>query len=253
MFEQSLIDRRSPKRPFALLVSTSLQILLLGVTLMVPLIFIDILPAARFSGLFVQPPLPAARAAEPATAPEAARPRVKARRSSDPVFRAPATIPKQVARVVDEIEVDPNLAQLALNLPGGAERSAGARLGVPGMDSLFSAPRPAPPPPPERPDAGRRTIPRIQQGGSVVEAKALSRPSPVYPELAKRARVQGDVVLQAVIGIDGRIQELRVISGHPLLAKAALEAVSHWLYRPTLLNGEPVEVATQITVSFRLR
>jgi protein TonB len=121
------------------------------------------------------------------------------------------------------------------------------------MDSLFSAPRPAPPPPPERPDAGRRTIPRIQQGGSVVEAKALSRPSPVYPELAKRARVQGDVVLQAVIGIDGRIQELRVISGHPLLAKAALEAVSHWLYRPTLLNGEPVEVATQITVSFRLR
>jgi protein TonB len=253
MFEQSMLDRRSAKRPLALALSLVLQISLLAIALVVPLVFIDALPAAQLSTLFVLPPLPVARAAAPAPAPEATTRRVKVRRVADNIFRAPSAIPKRVARIVEEIEIDPNLAQLAMNLPHGVGQRGGGRGGVPGLDGLFSAPPAAPPPPPAREENKTPTIQRIKRGGAVVEAMAVSRPGPVYPELAKRARVQGDVELNAVIGVDGSIKELRVASGHPLLVKAAVEAVSRWRYRPTTLNGDPVEVATQITVTFRLR
>jgi protein TonB len=73
-----------------------------------------------------------------------------------------------------------------------------------------------------------------------------------YPALAKMARIQGVVRLEAVISRDGTIQSLKVISGHPLLIKAALDAVQRWRYQPTLLNGQPVEVATEIDVNFAL-
>jgi protein TonB len=75
---------------------------------------------------------------------------------------------------------------------------------------------------------------------------------PIYPPLAKQARIQGPVVLQATIGRDGSIQHLQVLSGHPMLTKAAVDAVQQWRYRPYLLNGEAVEVETQITVNFLL-
>ena len=75
---------------------------------------------------------------------------------------------------------------------------------------------------------------------------------PDYPPLARQARIQGSVLLQAKISKDGSIQNLRLISGHPMLAPAAIEAVKQWRYKPYILNGEPVEVETQITVNFTL-
>ena len=75
---------------------------------------------------------------------------------------------------------------------------------------------------------------------------------PLYPMIAMQARIQGTVVLQAVIGKDGTVQDLHLISGHPMLAPAAIEAVRQWRYRPYLLNGDPVEVDTQINVNFTL-
>jgi periplasmic protein TonB len=75
---------------------------------------------------------------------------------------------------------------------------------------------------------------------------------PGYPPLARAARIQGIVHLQAVISADGTIQHLTLIAGHPLLIEAAMEAVARWRYRPTLLNGEPVEVVTDIVVNFTL-
>ena len=75
---------------------------------------------------------------------------------------------------------------------------------------------------------------------------------PVYPPLAKQARIQGTVRLNAIISRDGTIQNLQLVSGHPLLAPAALAAVKQWVYEPTLLNGEPVEVVTVIDVNFTL-
>jgi protein TonB len=80
----------------------------------------------------------------------------------------------------------------------------------------------------------------------------VSQPRPVYPPLAKQARIQGVVRFTAIIGRDGTIQNLTLVSGHPLLVSAAQEAVKQWRYKPTLLNGEPVEVVTQIDVNFTL-
>ena len=83
-------------------------------------------------------------------------------------------------------------------------------------------------------------------------ARLVRQPRPVYPPLAKQARISGVVKLGAIISKDGTIQHLEVISGHPLLVPSALEAVKQWVYQPTLLNGEPVEVQTQIDVNFTL-
>jgi protein TonB len=83
-------------------------------------------------------------------------------------------------------------------------------------------------------------------------AQLLHRVEPVYPPLARQTRISGTVELTGVVGTNGRIRELRVVSGHPFLAAAALEAVRQWVYEPTLLNGEPVEVIAPITVNFRL-
>jgi protein TonB len=91
---------------------------------------------------------------------------------------------------------------------------------------------------------------RVSQG--VTQGMVLHKVQPTYPPLARTARVQGSVVLAAVIGKDGAIQNLHVLSGHPLLQQAALEAVKQWKYRPYILNGEPVEVDTQVTVNFTL-
>ena len=75
---------------------------------------------------------------------------------------------------------------------------------------------------------------------------------PLYPPLAKQARIQGVVRFTAIIGKDGNIQNLQLVSGHPLLVEAAKQAVSQWQYKPTLLNGDPVEVVTTIEVNFTL-
>jgi TonB family protein len=101
--------------------------------------------------------------------------------------------------------------------------------------------------------SGKPQVPgRITIGGNVQQSKLVSQPAPVYPPLAKQARIQGVVQLQAIINKDGTMQNLAVITGHPLLIPAALDAVKNWVYQPTLLNGEPVEVQTQIDVNFTL-
>ena len=83
-------------------------------------------------------------------------------------------------------------------------------------------------------------------------ARLIYQPKPEYPELARLARIEGDVLFEAVISKEGTIEELKVLAGPPLLRKAAFDAVRRWRYQPTLLNGEPVEVLTEITVNFRL-
>lgn len=95
---------------------------------------------------------------------------------------------------------------------------------------------------------------RIRIGGNVEAAKVLTKVQPTYPESAKAAGVQGSVVLHAVVGMDGKPLSLQVLNSqvNPDLARAAVEAVSQWRYQPTLLNGEPVEVDTVITVHFTL-
>ena len=111
----------------------------------------------------------------------------------------------------------------------------------------------APPPPPPVKEAPKPVTPKvIRVGGNVQSAKLVRQPKPVYPPLARQARIQGQVKFTAVIGNDGTIQNLQLISGHPLLVQSAQDAVRQWVYQPTLLNGEPVQVITQIDVNFTL-
>jgi TonB family protein len=110
----------------------------------------------------------------------------------------------------------------------------------------------APPPPPAPEDA---PLPSgaIRVGAAVQSQKLISHPTPVYPPLAKSARIQGTVTLQATIGPDGTMQTLQVVNaGSPLLVQAAMDAVKQWTYQPTLLNGNPVTVVTEISVNFTL-
>ena len=94
--------------------------------------------------------------------------------------------------------------------------------------------------------------PPVRVGGKVQNARILSRVMPVYPQEAVEAFVSGTVKLEAVIGVDGRVRDLKLVAGHPMLAGAAMEAVSQWLYRPTRLNGREVEVVTLVDVHFNL-
>jgi len=80
----------------------------------------------------------------------------------------------------------------------------------------------------------------------------LQKTSPVYPSLARQGHIHGSVVLKAIIGTDGRIKNLTAMSGHPLLVESAMNAVRHWIYKATVLDGVPVEVNTEIVVRFQL-
>lgn len=129
-----------------------------------------------------------------------------------------------------------------------------SHIGIPdGIVGALDVPKVAPPPKPAvREVVKPEPIARLQIGGTVLASKILQRPQPVYPELARRVRVEGVVTLHGIITREGRIGQLRVLSGHPLLVKAAFDAVSQWVYSPTLLNGQAVEVEAPIEVRFSL-
>lgn len=221
-----------------------IEVMLVGVTVLIPLIYTDALPKAQLSTFLVAPPPPP----PPPPPPAAAAPvRVVKRVTADDVMRAPTVIPKTIARIKDEPDVPP---QVAAGVVGGVP--GGMPGGTPGgvLGSIISAAAAAAPPPPPPPQA--TTPKRIRVGGQVEAARLIFQPRPEYPPLAKMARIQGTVRLEAIISRDGTIQDLKVLNGHPLLVKSALEAVQRWRYQPTLLNGEPVEVITEIDVNFTL-
>jgi len=218
--------------------------MLVGVAVLLPLIYTQALPKTL---LFVRDlPAPPPAPPPPAALRAASRPVVR-HWTADDLLKAPVTIPKNLVRVVEEPLPPEDGVGSSWGVPGGI------RDGVPGgmppgiPDSL--AWKTVPPPPPQ-PRAARPTLVRV--GGQVQPPKLIYQPRPEYPPLAKVARIQGTVRLEAIIGRDGTIQNLKVLEGHPLLVKAAVEAVERWRYQPTLLNGEPVDVLTEIDVNFNL-
>jgi TonB family protein len=124
---------------------------------------------------------------------------------------------------------------------------------VPGTVQIAETGRMPPPVEPphivQPPQQEKRPM-KLSEG--VLEAQLISRVEPQYPSIAVQTKTQGAVRLHAIINREGHIISLDVLSGHPLLVKAALDAVRLWRYRPTMLNGQPVEVETSITVIFRL-
>src|SRR5262249_28307649 len=93
---------------------------------------------------------------------------------------------------------------------------------------------------------------RVRISSGVANGQLISQPKPIYPVIARNNRIAGTVILKALISKSGNIENLQVVSGHPMLTQAALDAVRQWKYRPYILNGEPVEVETTVQVNFNL-
>ncbi len=245
MFEDLVESSPVPKKtnkPWTIVVSTLLQVTLLGVLILVPLIYTEALPKTMLTTLLVAPPPPPPPPPPPAATPvKVVKPVARLMQAGK--LMAPRAIPKEV-NIIKEQEMPPDMGAVGVvgGVPGGVPGGqAGGVLGgiIGGVGSNL------PPPPKEAPK-------RIRVGGQVQTAKLVNKVTPVYPPLAKQARIQGTVRLQAVIAKDGSVVELQVLSGHPLLVQAALDAVRQWRYHPTLLNGEPVEVVTTVDVIFTL-
>jgi protein TonB len=233
LVESNVVAKKTNKS-WTIILSTIVQSLVVGVLILIPLIYTEALPRAMMATLLVAPPPPPPPPPPPQVV-EVKVVRPVARLLTQGRLMQPRAIPKQVV-VFREAELPPEVPT-GPGVFGGVD----SLLGGLGADATGVAP---PPPPPR--------ITRTKVGGQVQEAKILARPNPLYPPLARQARIQGKVQLHAIIDKEGRVSELQVVSGHPLLVKSALDAVQNWRYQPTILNGEPVEVDTTIDVNFVL-
>ena len=240
MFRSLIISGMQPKqkKPGTMLVSIGAHSILLIGLLVSPLMSYSGLPTQLLTAMFMVSPPPSPSTPPPPESKEKAPPApVQPHTVVDPgVMTEPTAIPKDIV-----IHDGPPPAFV----PGNPNKKIdiGVLFGNPDDNSEVAQPLPPPPPPPPPPQ-------RIRQGGNVSQASLISQTKPAYPPLAKQARIQGIVILEAVIGKDGTVNEIRVLNGHPLLQQSAIDAVSQWKYKPTLLNGEPVEVVTTVTVNF---
>jgi protein TonB len=244
MFEDSLIEsggKLKTKRGSTTTVAFILEVMVIMVMVLVPLIFTEALPKQQLMTFLVAPPPP------PPPPPPAAAP-VKVVRviQTDIVngqLRTPTKIPKKVEMIKEDEAPPPVMATTGVlgGVPGGVP--GGSMGGV--IGSVLSATNSVVVPKMATPQ-------RVRVSSGVVSGLLVRRVQPAYPPLARQARIQGTVVLQAQISKEGSIENLQLLSGHPMLAPAAIEAVKQWKYRPYLLNGEPVEVETQVMVNFTL-
>ena len=242
MFQDSLFEsggRLKTKRMWTTLLSVVMQGFLIGVLILIPLIYTEALPKQQLMTLLVAPPPPPP---PPPPAPAVQAVKVVQTDIENGQLRTPTKIPQKVAMIKEEEAPPPvsNMGGVVGGVPGGVPGGQmGGVLGGILSSSSMNAPKIS-------------TPQRIRLSQGVTEGNRLTTVTPTYPDIAKRARIQGIVVLQAVISKQGAIENLRVVSGHPMLTQAALDAVRQWRYRPYLLSGEPVEVETQITVNFNL-
>jgi len=237
IFSESLIasGKSRPRNPWAAVGALAFQSLLLLALVVIPLFHTDPLPKREMLTMLYAPPL--AAAASNAT-------RLQA---PTPTYTSTSIgIPAPIRRTQ---EAPPPPVDTTGGVVGGVP--GGVVGGVPGgvfnealsstrsLPVLAKAPEPTP-------------VKRIRVASRVAEANLIHDVAPTYPPEAGRARIEGAVVLMAVIGRDGSVEDVRVESGLPLLAQAAIDAVKQWRYRPYLLNGEPVEVDSRITINFTL-
>jgi periplasmic protein TonB len=246
-----------------------LQVAVLAAVVLVPLLRSVDLPQPTTSGgivaFFVEPV-----AAPPPPPPPPAPPKAAAVTVSKPT-KTVAPKPTVVPSFVAPIEVPPDIPEPQVagseglvsapdtgvaggvegGVPGGVEGGVvggvegGVVGGTPGGvvgGAVEEVPKEEPPPP---------SAP-VRVGGKIKEPRKLKNVAPAYPDIAKQARVQGVVVLEATIDPSGRVENVRVLRGIPLLNESALDAVRRWVYSPTLLNGVPVAVIMTVTVNFTL-
>lgn len=241
MFEDSLFAstaRRNPRRGWAAVLSFAMQAVVLGIFVLVPLLYTDALPINTLKGLFIVTAPTTASAPKP---PDTQRARPSSNFDNNRQLVEPIQIPRGTHPIVDRGPLETGSEAPGSDIPGAIPITPGRGENIARVLDL--TPHLAPSIAPPR---------AVRLSGGVTEGLLLHKITPVYPAIARQARIQGQVVLQATIGRDGTIQNLQVISGHPMLVPSALDAVKQWRYRPYLLNNEPVEVETQITVNFTL-
>lgn len=241
MFDQTFVDGVSKTRkPITMIFSVAVQICGVCLAILAPLVFTQVLPNAQLKDILVAP--------APPVAPVQTKVQVQMKPAPARLFNAgkllaPRAIPTHI-NPVDETAVAPPSVGLT-GVPGGVPG------GIPG--DILNGANPAPPPIETKPPASKHeSTGPMRVGGGVAEANLIYRVQPVYPPIARSARISGGVEFTAIISKQGRIENLQLVHGHPLLVAAARDAVLQWRYRPTLLNGEPVEVVTDITVNFIL-
>jgi protein TonB len=252
MFEQSLLEnaaRSGWKKAMAVVISTTFQASLLMILVVAPLIFPGSVPTmAKAVETWIELPRPPQPITDrlPKHRPQGGgglfHPPADKEARNDP----PTVVPHGVDMRPDPAPPGEDLGGVVSTVGfGGDDPFAKLIRGLPNSSVPVKPPvhvdHPRDPPPTE-----------AIHVGTIDPAKILNRVQPIYPPLARQTRTQGTVLLEAVIGKTGLLERLRVISGHPLLVPAALEAVNQWRYRPTVLNGEPVEVITTIEVHFTL-
>jgi periplasmic protein TonB len=234
---ESNAARSHTSQGYTLPISLTLHAIALVAIVVVPLLTQAELPepAAAVNAFFVEPaaappppPPPPPPAPRAASAPRAVQPVTPA----DAKFTAPVDVP-------DQIKPE---AGLDVGVPGGV--AGGVEGGVPGgvVGGVVGGLPEAPPPP----------VQAVRVGGQIKEPKKIKNENPTYPDIAKQARVQGIVILECTISPQGKVTDVKILRGIPLLDQAAVDAVKQWVYTPTLLNGVPVPVIMTVTVNFKL-
>ena len=249
LFSDSLLEfgQQRKRRAFATTTSFIFNCVAVGVMLIMPLLFTEDLPKAQLLTFLVVPPPPPPRPPPAAEQVQRVVRQVQTNMLSTGQLRTPTKIPQKVQMIREEEAPPPMSATGGVvgGVPGGIPGGqVGGVIGgiINATSSLAMVPKFVPVVP-------QRV--RISQG--VTKGLLVHRVEPAYPTLARTARVQGEVILSAIIDTNGQITNLQLVSGHPMLVPAALAAVQEWRYKPYLLNGQPVEVETTITVIFSLR
>ncbi len=245
MFEPVESSVEAGKRFATLFVSILLHAAVIAILVIVPLIYYNVLPTPEVIAFLSEPPPP------PAPPPPAPPKAVFHKVEHITKFVAPTEIPKTIPPPTEmPSAVDEDVVQ---GVPGGVQ--GGVVGGVPdgvigGIVHVRMPVRRLPPPPPPPPKP--KTHGPIRVGGNVEAGKLIYSVNPSYPALATEARVQGVVVLEVTVDAQGNVESVKVLSGHPLLREAAVQAVKQWRYKPTHLNGEAVPVIADVTVRFNL-
>jgi len=243
MFRESLLENysdREHRRGWATLISFLAQCALVCVAVALPLLYPEVMPMVRADSHLLMPPPSGGPPRPPQPEPLASHNPNPAPQENPLIIHQPPAVPAHI-----DTSPDP---QVASAVPTG-EYVIGSTNGGPNLSPVLQ-------------DILRHTEVRpvvrqaqptsVRMSPGVSQGLLISRIEPRYPDIERKAHIQGDVILAAVIGRDGMIENLHVVSGHPLLTQAALQAVKQWRYQPYRLGTEAVEVETQVTVRFRL-
>jgi periplasmic protein TonB len=236
MFDQTFVNAQAQTRkPWTVLASLSIQAVVVLALLIAPLLRIAKLEAPPKVPDFLRVEKVDLKA-KPETKPQPIQQRAASARPifQMPVLQAPTTVPKHIEMTPDA----PSIAAPSATMPTNVLVEL-----PPGMNVQR---------PPEIQKPSPQQPAQLHVGGDVQAAKLIYSPRPLYPRVALTTRTQGTVVIRAVIARDGSIGHLQLIGGPPLLVQAAMDAVRQWRYKPTTLNGETVEVLTEISVNFTL-